>query len=151
MVGRHYAPSGLWVDGTGVAQRHDAGHRISERLSLPAARSRQEVLSRVSGNTCRGRCGVYATPGEKPELERTLGALGTFHQRGMPIEADFVRGCLTTACRVGVSATLSSGESPKLRTDEVSEGLSHFSLRDQQRQRTPAGNRQALTRCVANR
>ena len=35
---------------------------------------------------------MYATPGEKPELERTLGALGTFHQRGMPIEADFVRG-----------------------------------------------------------
>ena len=54
--------------------------------------------------------GVECTPipARSPKLERTLGALGTFRQRGMPIEADFVRGWLATACRVGVPATLSS-------------------------------------------
>jgi putative transposase len=38
--GRHHATSGLVLDGAGCAQRDDARHRISERLSLPAARSR---------------------------------------------------------------------------------------------------------------
>ena len=89
-ITRH--PDSGWMEQ--VAQRRDAEHRISERLSLPAARSRQKVLPRVSGNTCRRGCGVYANPGEKTELEHTLGALGAFRQRRMPIEADFVRGCL---------------------------------------------------------
>jgi hypothetical protein len=44
------APSGLVLDGASGAQRNDGGHRVSERLSLAAARSRQEVLLRVPGN-----------------------------------------------------------------------------------------------------
>src|SRR5262249_2253494 len=33
VVGRHHAPSGLELDGTSGAPRHDAVHRIPERLS----------------------------------------------------------------------------------------------------------------------
>ena len=38
-AGRHHAPSGVVLDATGGAQRHDGGRWLSERLSLPAARS----------------------------------------------------------------------------------------------------------------
>ena len=48
---------------------YHAGHRIPERLSLPAARSRQEVLPRVPGDTCGRRCEVHAHSTEKSEFE----------------------------------------------------------------------------------
>ena len=108
VVGRHHAPSGLVLDGAGGAKRHDAGHRISEWLPLPAARSRQEVLPRVSGNTGGRRCAVHANPGQKSEPECPRGALGAFDQRGMPVEADLVWRDLAAACRVRISETLSS-------------------------------------------
>src|SRR5262249_2720535 len=66
-LGGHHAPSGFELDGTSGAQRHDAGHRIPERLSIPAARSRPEVLPRVPGNPGSGRCEVYANPRSKFE------------------------------------------------------------------------------------
>jgi len=92
IFGRHHAPPGLVLDRAGGAQRNDAGHRISERLSLPAARPRQEVLPRVSRNTSGVWCGVHADTSEKSESERPRGALGTFDPGGMPLEGDPVRG-----------------------------------------------------------
>ena len=58
------------------------------------------------------RCGVHANPGKKSQPQRPRGALGSFHQRGMSIEADLVWGDLATACRVRVSATLPWREKP---------------------------------------
>jgi hypothetical protein len=60
ICGRHHAPSGVVVDAAGGAQRHDGGQRLSERLSLPAARSRPEVLPRVSRYPCGWWCEVPA-------------------------------------------------------------------------------------------
>src|SRR5258706_7269831 len=67
IFGRHHAPPALLLDGAGGAQRNDAGHRISERLSLPAARPRREVLPRASGNARGVCCGVHADTTEKSE------------------------------------------------------------------------------------
>src|SRR6185295_753977 len=71
-----------------------------------------EVLPPVPGNTGGWGCEVHAHPSQKSEFECLRGALGSFHQAGMPIEADPVRGDLATACCVRVSATLSSREKP---------------------------------------
>src|SRR5262245_30446414 len=109
---RHHAPSGLVLDGASGAQRHHAGRRISERLSLPAARSRQEVLPRVSGNTGGGRREVHANSSEKSESECPRRTLGTFHQRGMLIEADFVWGELVTPRCVRFRGALSPRKKP---------------------------------------
>src|SRR4029077_10972930 len=71
-----------------------------------------EVLPRVPGNTRGWGCEKHANPSEKSECECPRGTLGSFHQGGMLIEADPVRGDLATACGVGVSATLTSREKP---------------------------------------
>jgi hypothetical protein len=46
-------PDSPWME-AGCAQRDDAGHRISERRLLPAARSRQEVLQRFRETLAAG-------------------------------------------------------------------------------------------------
>ena len=47
------------------------------------------------------KCTVQTcNPSEKSEFECPRGTLGSFHQRGMLIEADPVRGDLVTACCV---------------------------------------------------
>src|SRR5439155_7070420 len=112
IVGRHHAPSELVLDAAGGAQCNDAGHRISERLSLPAARSRQEVLPRLPGNTRGRRCGVHTDTRQKSEPERPRGTLGTFDQRGMLVEADPVRGEVVATCGVELLGTLSPRTKP---------------------------------------
>src|SRR5262249_15480278 len=61
---------------------------------------------------CRQRRGVHANTCQKSEPQRPRGALGPFHQRGMPDEADLVWGDLATACRVRFPGALSSREKP---------------------------------------
>src|SRR5262249_5605731 len=102
-----------WSSG---AERNHAGHRIPEWLSLPAARSRQEVLPRVPGDTCGRRCEVHAHSGEKSEFECPRGTLGPLHQGGMSIEADFVWGEIVAARRVRFPSILTKKETTKAKT-----------------------------------
>jgi hypothetical protein len=111
-TGRHHAPPGVALDSAGGTQCNDGGHRLSERLSLPATRSRQEVRSRVSQHARGGRCGMHADTTQKSEFERACGTLSTFDQRGMLVKADLVRGELAAARRVGISGTLPPREKP---------------------------------------
>src|SRR5262249_21074907 len=107
------------LDGASGAQRKHAGHWISERLSLPAARQGQEVLPRVPGSPCGEWCAVHTDTREKSEPERPRGALGPFDQRGMPDEADPVRGTLIATRRVKFPGTLSPGKKPPRQRQSV--------------------------------
>src|SRR5215471_15140331 len=110
IVGRHHTPSGLELDDASGAQRHDAGHRIPERLSLPAARSGSEVLPGIARHAGERGREVPAAPTQKSQFERPRGTLGPYHQRGVSIQADLVWGALATACRVRFPGALSSRE-----------------------------------------
>src|SRR6516225_3509648 len=50
--------------------------------------------------------------GAEPEFEFLRGALGTFDQRGVPVQTHFIRGELVAACGVELSGTLSPGTKP---------------------------------------
>src|ERR1700730_6851635 len=65
---------------------------ISDRLSLRFARSRCQVLLGIPGDPGSRGCEVSATPPAQSKLECFCGALGAIGQRGVPVQADFVRG-----------------------------------------------------------
>jgi len=80
------------VDDANGAQRDGRGMRVSTPTSVRASRLRHEVRRGFSGDFGRRRGEVPATPSAKPELECFCGTLGAIGQRGVPIEADLVRG-----------------------------------------------------------
>jgi putative transposase len=77
-ITRH--PDSCWMEQV-ARNANDAGHRISERLSLPVARPRPEVLPRVSGNASGVWCGVHADTSEKAEPETPTWSAGYFRSR----------------------------------------------------------------------
>jgi hypothetical protein len=94
IFGRHHEPPRRRLDGTSGAQRHHAGQRLSEWLPLPVARSRPEVLPRVSGDACGGWREVPTFTSQKSQSERLRGTLGTFDQRGMPTRVPHLHKCV---------------------------------------------------------
>src|ERR1700737_4750397 len=79
---------------TPTAELRFSGSRklgISLSMPLPAARSRYEVLRPVSVGARNERSESDSTPGQKLELERIRGTVGSFSQTGVPFEGDPVR------------------------------------------------------------
>ena len=80
------------VDDANGAQRDGRGLRVSTPTSVRASRPRHEVRRGIPGDAGRRRGGVPATPSAEPERECFCGTLSAIGQRGVPIQADPVRG-----------------------------------------------------------
>ena len=88
-ITRH--PTEEWMTQMG-AQRDGRGMRVSAPTSIRASRPRHEVRRGIPGDAGRRRGEMPATPCAEPELECFCGTLGALGQRGVPIQADPVRG-----------------------------------------------------------
>src|SRR5215469_7372613 len=86
--GRDHAVSGPAVDGAAGAKRNDEGLGLSGTQSLPAARSRRQVLSDVSRGDPSRQGQAPEVAGTQSEPECVCRALGTLGERGMPVAVD---------------------------------------------------------------
>src|SRR5262249_2341014 len=89
--GRDHAVSGPAVDGAAGAKRNDEGLGLSGTQSLPAARSRRQVLSGVSRGDPSRQGQAPEVAGTQSEPKCVCRALGTLGERGMPVAVDLFR------------------------------------------------------------
>src|SRR5215469_4297473 len=125
--GRDHAVSGPAVDGAAGAKRNGEGLGLSGTQSLPAARSRRQVLSGVSRGDPSRQGQAPEVAGTQSEPKCVCRALGTLGERGMPVAVDLFRRAFVASRLNGVyrpfpPRTESSGQreeasvSPTMRT-----------------------------------
>jgi hypothetical protein len=94
------------VDGVAGAKHDDGGVGMPERLPLPAARTRCEVLPIISRTDQDGKRECASIASKEPESELVCGTLGEVGQRRMPVEADPVWRIVAAASVAAIPRTL---------------------------------------------
>jgi transposase len=109
--GIHPVP-GSDVDGAAGAKHDDGGVGMPERLPLPAARPRCEVLPIISRTDQDRRRESTSVASKEPESELVRGTLGEVGQGRMFVEADPVWRIVAAASAAAIHRTLPRGAQP---------------------------------------